>query len=1481
MTLLHPDNYDYRQVFTPDNLYTTSRNLNLTPNTNEIVTLPLSYRGNSLSPGVYFLIVSSPDLTGEGQSNDQRLLLIVSNNNLVMKIAPEQALIWATRLNDNTSLNNAPVSIYNTEGDQIASGTTNRNGLFEAEFTRSEEPYSNFFTVVGEAGQDDFAFSISTWGQGFSLYQMGINLNTTPVETDAYIYTDRPLYRPGDTVNFKAAVFSRDNGLPIQSDLETATVSVYTDPGMSGISALLYREDLKLSRFGTVEGTAVIPEDSSPGVYRIELTQGDQTIKVLYFDVAEYRKPDIDVQVELNSDEILAGENLLAEIQADYYFGVPVSGQTFSWTLYRYENDFSLPGYQVGPLNTDWLTPFFTDYSPLGKIINSGEGETNDQGHASLNFTPEDMAFDETTQGSTQKYTLEITVMDKSGFSVSNRESVNVHPEEFFIGVQAETYFGVAESDFSFSIQTVDWDQESVSDIPLEASFEAIEWEIEETNNPEMPYRYVPETTFINSSSPVTDDDGQTRVSFTPPEPGTYQLTLTSGEAVTQTIVWVSGSGTAVWPRQVQNQIELTPNAEAYLPDQTAEIFFPNPFGDGAKALVTVERVDVMDIQIIDLESSGYTLQVPLDEESAPNIYVSVILIGRNQNGDPDYRQGIINIPVTPINKTLNVNLTIDPEKTQPGETVSATLTITDPQGNPVQGEFTIAVVDKALLALVEANSPSIIEALYGEQPLSVQTSYSLKTYAAQLALSSLDLGRGGGGGDMEERLSIREEFPDTAFWQGEVVTGVDGTAQLSIPMPDTLTTWVVDVRGLTEEYMVGQAEAEILTQKELMIQPVTPRFLVDGDQVEMTAVVHNNTTESLEVDVSLQALGFTLMDENNQTQQVTIDSGDSVRVNWRGTVDSVETVSLTFKATSGRLTDAAAPVWGDLEVLRYAIPYTYSTAGQLTEESQRLEMVSLPISTDPSAGSLSLELTPSLTATIIEGLEALEKTPYDDTVSILSRLLANLHAFQALTDLGIESPQLQSNLENLANEGIRDLLSVQNFDGGWSWWAKTESNERTSNPFITAYILIGLKQASDAGLEVMEYALEQADQYLSTHLTEPGEIDSAWQLDRLVFQVYALRGSNLVLTSSIDGLYARRSELSPWGTALLALTLHETNGESDRVNTLLSDLENQAVRSATGVHWESGHSSWLLPGTPVFNTAVGVYALAQIDPASTSMPLALRYLMIHRNTENIWSSVFESAWSLMAITKALQGTGDYQADFDFQAILNETIIAEGTASDTAPLTSVTAVTPIDNLYPDSPNALQIERGAGAGTLYFRADLETYQPAGSAEAVNRGINIHRNFYLGGEGCPNSGDCEPITSIKLDPDDPSQMITIALTLNLSHDMYHLMIEDFIPAGTEVLNQDFLTSQTLPEDTHPLYDTRSPFADGWGWWYFNDPEIYDDHVLWTADYVPAGTYILTYECLPYQQGIFQVLPTHAWQYFYPEVQGTSSGSLFTIE
>jgi uncharacterized protein YfaS (alpha-2-macroglobulin family) len=306
-----------------------------------------------------------------------------------------------------------------------------------------------------------------------------------------------------------------------------------------------------------------------------------------------------------------------------------------------------------------------------------------------------------------------------------------------------------------------------------------------------------------------------------------------------------------------------------------------------------------------------------------------------------------------------------------------------------------------------------------------------------------------------------------------------------------------------------------------------------------------------------------------------------------------------------------------------------------------------------------------------------------------------------------------------------------------------------------------------------------------------------------------------------------------------------------------------------------------MLPGTPNFTTAVVIYALSQLDPASQSLSPALQYMLTHRKADQLGSSNFETTWMLMAITAAMRGTGDYQADFNYQAYLNEDLILEGSPSGPAPLTAVKTSKGIEALYPDSPNALLIERGAGEGILYYRVDLQTFQHASEAEAINQGISLHREYILTDEGCMDGETCEPINGVTLDPEGMPPIITVTLTMIVPHDMVNLMVEDFIPAGTEIVNRKFLTTQILPEVPLPLYDPRNPFSNGWGWWYFDTPQIYDDRILWTVDYLPAGTYILNYELLPFQRGEFQVLPAHAWQYFYPEVQGTTAGELFIID
>ena len=102
--------------------------------------------------------------------------------------------------------------------------------------------------------------------------------------------------------------------------------------------------------------------------------------------------------------------------------------------------------------------------------------------------------------------------------------------------------------------------------------------------------------------------------------------------------------------------------------------------------------------------------------------------------------------------------------------------------------------------------------------------------------------------------------------------------------------------------------------------------------------------------------------------------------------------------------------------------------------------------------------------------------------------------------------------------------------------------------------------------------------------------------------------------------------------------------------------------------------------------------------------------------------------------------------------------------------------------------------------------------------------------------------------------------------------------------EILDTSLKTSQQgqgSGMDVSVSYDPEDPYARGWGWWYFDTPRIFDDHIQWSANFLPAGSYELTYTLIPLQAGQFRVLPAHAWQTYFPEVQGTSAGEIFEIK
>jgi uncharacterized protein YfaS (alpha-2-macroglobulin family) len=263
---------------------------------------------------------------------------------------------------------------------------------------------------------------------------------------------------------------------------------------------------------------------------------------------------------------------------------------------------------------------------------------------------------------------------------------------------------------------------------------------------------------------------------------------------------------------------------------------------------------------------------------------------------------------------------------------------------------------------------------------------------------------------------------------------------------------------------------------------------------------------------------------------------------------------------------------------------------------------------------------------------------------------------------------------------------------------------------------------------------------------------------------------------------------------------------------------------------------------------------------------------MAHRDASGAWSSTYETSWILMALSEVMRGTGELSGDFDFSADLNNAPLVAGEASGTSQLTPVEATVPISSLYPHDPNSLMFVRGDGSGRLYYNAHLNVHRPVEDVAPLDKGINISRAYFTTAEECLGR-DCPEIQSALA-----GELVTVRLTLTITETTYYLLVEDFIPAGAEVLDTSLKTSQ---QSALQQYNPQKPFDQGWGWWYFNAPQIYDDHISWAVDILPAGTYELTYQLVTLQPGEFRVLPARAWQLYFPEVQGNSAGEIFEIK
>ncbi len=198
----------------------------------------------------------------------------------------------------------------------------------------------------------------------------------------------------------------------------------------------------------------------------------------------------------------------------------------------------------------------------------------------------------------------------------------------------------------------------------------------------------------------------------------------------------------------------------------------------------------------------------------------------------------------------------------------------------------------------------------------------------------------------------------------------------------------------------------------------------------------------------------------------------------------------------------------------------------------------------------------------------------------------------------------------------------------------------------------------------------------------------------------------------------------------------------------------------------------------------------------------------------------------------------------------------------------------VADMLTDQMNRLAFARDDGPGNLYYTAHLNVSLPVDEVPALDQGIIVSRSYYPFDSAETSLSNAKPVTQAA-----QGDLLLVRLTLVAPTALHYVLIEDPLPAGLEAIDQSLeITPQNLE---FPLsYSWEDMFSHGWGWWYFDYTQLRDEKVVLSASYLPAGTYIYTYLARASTVGSFNVIPTTAMEFYFPEVNGRAEGGTFVV-
>jgi uncharacterized protein YfaS (alpha-2-macroglobulin family) len=1236
-----------------------------------------------------------------------------------------------------------------------------------------------------------------------------------------YIYTERPIYRPGHKVFFKAVMRKPvDRGYELP-DIKSAEVEVTGADGKP-----VFRKSINVSRFGTLEGAFELPMTAALGYYSIQIQAGAAT-GYGGFQVEEYKKPEYEVKIRPSAPRVLQGEKVSATIEARYYFGEPVRDAKVKYTVrmspyyaawYEYEEE---SGYET--TEEDNSSRFW--YEDQGE---EQTGQLDAEGRLNIQLPSK-------VQERDYMFRIEARVMDEGNREVTGYGAVVATRGDYYLSANTDRYIAQPGQDSTFAITAKDYDGN-----PRQAAFRAVLESYRYGEDPQNRYRS------LSSHEGQTGADGTAKIRVPIPsgDGGSYRLKVTARtaqgrELTAYAYVWASGRYSIANTEEVR----IISDKKKYSVGETAKLLLLAP--PQANVWITVEHRNILETRAVKPAASGeLSFDLPIQAGYLPNVTVTATFI---HNGK--LMQGRATLRVPPVEKELQLTVTPSKQEFKPGEPARYEVLAKDYQGQPVKAEVSLGVVDEALYAVERETLQTPLSFFYGNVYSDVTASSSLRYYfrgeagtrAMRLAKLRPSLGQ-----LKPERIGdprVRKAFPDTAFWVANLVTDSNGRGQVEFAFPDALTMWRATARAFTEDTKVGFVLNRVTVRKNLLIRPVAPRFLTEGDEFRFGVVVQNYLTSGKDVKVSLEASGLELPDGGQQT--VRVDAKGLRKVEFRarvkpGTGELDREAVFTAKAITDEESDAVEIT---LPVKPYGTMLSSGRGGALSNG----EKASAKLDAPGNNASLELSVSPSLAGSLLGSLEFLTRFPYGCVEQTMSSFLPNVVVTNALAELGIQSNIKPEELRKKVDSGLERLYGFQQDSGAWGWWRGGDAH-----PFMTAYVLYGLKQARAAGYPVSQDVLDRAQAWLQREFVRQNQA----QPDMRAYIAYAL-GTK----AAADALYDDRARMSPYGRAFLGLLLDEL--KDARAKAIAQELAAAAQQSESEAWWPANKDTLLdfeADTTPETTSHV-LKLLARQSPDSPLLPKAATWLVMHRDQGEWWNSTKQTAMVIYGLIDYLKVSKELKPDFTVRVRVagKEVLKKSFTAADALNLAPQTLRLPAA-----AANQIEVEM-SGAGRLYWSAQAKYYTPAEQRSTPETaGMTVERSYF---RLVPRVKDgltryaLEPLTGDIL----PGDAIAVRINANAPNRNY-LLIEDPIPAGFEHARESDYNLESRP-----------------GWWYFNwaQTEYRDDRAAFFRTYSnDSGRGEYFYILKAVNPGQYRAAPTRMQPMYEPAKVVTGRAATLTV-